>query len=154
MNFTFKQFPIIKTDRLILRRTLDCDAKEILFIRSDREINKYIKRDAPQNIKDAKGFITKVNQGYEKGENIYWAICLKENSKMIGSICLWHFSKNRKQAEFGYDLFPKFQSQGLMTEALKAVLEFGYDLLNLTEMEAFTHFRNKSSIKLLLSNGF
>ncbi|MFT5915665.1 MAG: ribosomal-protein-alanine N-acetyltransferase [Bacteroidia bacterium] len=73
---------------------------------------------------------------------------------MIGSICLWNFSEDRKIAETGYDLSPKFQGRGLMSEALKAILEFGFQNLNLDLIEAYTQKNNESSRKMLEKNMF
>ena len=73
---------------------------------------------------------------------------------MIGNIVLWNFSKDRKTAEVGYDLSPEFQGQGIMDEAMKAVLHFGFNQLKLELVEAFTSKQNESSKKLLLRNYF
>jgi len=73
---------------------------------------------------------------------------------MIGSICLWNFSKNKKIGEVGYDLSQKFQRKGIMNESLKSILDFGFGKLNLNVIEAFTHRLNESSKKLLVKNGF
>ena len=154
MNFQLFNFPELETARLTLRKVTSLEAETILHIRSDASINQYIKRVAPKNIKDANAFIRKVNAGFEAGENIYWAICLKDDQQMIGSICLWHFNAEHKKAELGYDLKSAFQEQGIMTEAMQRILKFGYEKLKLTEMEAFTHFGNERSISLLMKNNF
>ena len=62
---------------------------------------------------------------------------------MIGSICLWNFSEDRKVAEIGYDLDPKYQRKGIMTESINAVLNFGFRKLSLEKIEAFTQKQNK-----------
>ena len=73
---------------------------------------------------------------------------------MIGSICLWNFSPDRKVAEVGYDLHPKFQKRGIMDESLRSVLKFGFEKLGLDEIEAFTHRDNAHSITLLERSQF
>lgn len=151
------QFPEITTDRLILKETVVADCNEVLFLRSDIDVNKYIKR--PKNrqtktIEDARKFIQKIKTGFENKEFISWKITLKSNPKMIGTICLWNFSEDFKNAEIGYDLNPVFQKQGIMSEAMNAVLKFGFNTLNLNQVEAFTHVENESSKKLLENNGF
>ena len=154
MNFQLFNFPELETSRLRLRKVTSHDAETILHIRSDASINQFIKRDAPKNIEDANTFIRKVNAGFVAGESIYWAICFKADQKMVGSICLWHFNTEFKKAELGYDLKSTYQQQGIMTEAMQRVLKFGYEKLNLIEMEAFTHFENERSISLLMKNNF
>ena len=73
---------------------------------------------------------------------------------MIGSICLWNFSEDRKTAEVGYDLSPTFQKQGMMDESMKKVLNFGIEEEGFVRFEAHTHYQNIGSIKLLERNGF
>lgn len=150
----FIPFPELTTERLLLRQTVKTDAKEVFFSRSDKEMNKYIRRNPPVNIKEAEDFVDKIIRGMENGENINWSITLNGEQKMIGSICLWNFSPDKKIAEVGYDLHSDFQHQGIMDEALKRVLTFGFKTLKLDHIEAFTHYLNEPSKKLLLKNNF
>ena len=150
----FEVFPNLKTQRLFLRELKTEDAEQVLFLRSDKEVNKYIKRQTPTKIQDAIDFIHKIQLGYGKRETISWVICTTENPKMIGSICLWNYSSDRKTAEVGYDLSPSFQNRGIMTEAMKAVLTFGFDTLQFETIKAFTHYANENSKSLLTKNAF
>ena len=154
MKFEFTRFPELDTERLFLRQTGKSDANEVFFSRSDEKMNRYIKRKLATTLKDAEDFVEKITDGFENGKNINWSITLKGNQKMIGSICLWNFSGNRKIAEVGYDLHLNFQNQGIMNEAMKRVLAFGFQNLKLEQIEAFTHFENEPSKKLLTKNNF
>jgi ribosomal-protein-alanine N-acetyltransferase len=126
----------------------------ISYLRSDKEVNKFVKRASAQSKEKALEFISKTNSGIANKNLLYWVITTKENDQMIGSICLWNFSKDQKIAEVGYDLNPKFQGKGIMNEALKRILEFGFEKLNLDLIEAYTHKNNNSSKKLLERNQF
>ena len=147
-------FPEIKTKRLLLRRPKASDWEMIAYLRSDKEINKFIKRPSAESKEKALEFISKTNSGIEKQTLLYWIITKKNNDQMIGSICLWNFSKDRKIAEVGYDLSPKFQGQGIMDESLKSILDFGFKNLHLDLIEAYTHHKNEPSKKLLERNKF
>ncbi len=85
---------------------------------------------------------------------ISWGITTKESNVLIGSICLWNFSEDKKTAEVGYDLDPKFQGKGIMSEALKAVLDFGFNQRGFETIEAYTDYRNIPSKKLLKLHSF
>ena len=153
----FKPFPEIKTERLFLRKMeeLDCDA--ILFLRSSETVTKFIER--PENRKtknktDAIKFIKEINEAIKKNKSISWGITYKNNPKIIGTICLWNFSQNNKTAEVGYDLNPEFQGLGIMSEALNSIIDFGFNNLKLDKVEAFTHWENENSKKLLEKKGF
>lgn len=146
--------PQIKTDRLLLRRLLVSDWEIISFLRTDKEVNKYVDRPEAKTKEEALQFIQKIDELIEKGDSYYWAITLKDVGKMIGSISLWHFSEDRKTAEVGYDLSPEFQRKGMMDEALKSILDFGFKSLGLDLIEAYTHQNNESSKNLLKRNHF
>ena len=150
-------FPEIKTERLILRKIEESDSDVILFLRSDKTINKFIDRPESRrtkNIVDAIKHIKKINEEIKKNKSVSWGITLNNNPKIIGTICLWNFSENNKTAEVGYDLNPTFQRKGIMNEALDSVVNFGFNELALDKIEAFTHIQNENSKKLLEKNGF
>lgn len=154
MVFPFQSFPELKTRRLLLRNLSPKDFEMMFFLRSDKTVNVYIKREGAKKIEDAIDFVKMVQNGYEKGDNINWAICKKEDQKMIGSICLWNFSKDLKTGEIGYSLHPEYQKQGIMNEAMLTVINFGFAVLNFDHIVAYTHHGNKSSLQLLKKNGF
>ena len=153
----FRSFPKIKTQKLILRKIEELDSEVILFLRSDETVTKFIER--PENRKtknkaDAIRFIKEINEEFENHKSISWGITLINNPKIIGTICLWNFSENNKTAEVGYDLNPKFQRMGIMSEALNKIIDFGFNELKLDKIEAYTHKKNENSKKLLKKNGF
>jgi ribosomal-protein-alanine N-acetyltransferase len=156
-KMNIKTFPELKTERLFLRKIEEPDSDVILFLRSDKTINKFIERPEHRQTKtraDAIKQIKTINEESQNNTSISWGITLKDNPKIIGTICLWNFSKDNKTAEVGYNLIPTFQSKGIMNEALKSVVNFGFIELSLDTIEAFTHIENESSKKLLEKNGF
>ena len=154
MKFSFDPFPELQTPRLKLRNFSAEDYNQVFFLRSNHEVNRYIKRDFPTKIEEAIAFVQKVQASMRKGENINWAVCYQEDSKMLGSICLWNFSSDLKTGEIGYDLHPDHQKKGIMDEALKLILKYGFEELKLDHITAYTHHANESSTKLLRNNGF
>jgi ribosomal-protein-alanine N-acetyltransferase len=154
---TFQPFPVLTTERLILRELKESDQELVLFLRSDKTVNAFIERPEDRKTKtteDAIRFIKEIH-GYAKSNtSIAWGITLKESPNIVGTICLWNFSDDRKTAEVGYDLHPNYQGLGIMSAALKLVLAYGFNRLHLDKIEAFTHKDNVSSIKLLARGGF
>ena len=150
-------FPVIKTERLTLRKIEESDSDVILLLRSDKSINKFINRPEnrrTKNISDSIKHIKKLNTDTKNNKSIAWGITLNENPKIIGTICLWNFSKDYKTAEVGYDLNPNFQKKGIMSESLNSVVNFGFTELSIDRIKAFTHIQNENSKKLLVKNGF
>lgn len=145
-------FTEIKTERLILRCLKQTDWKMISYLRTDKDVNKFVKRPIAETKEKALEFIAKIKDGINKQNLYYWSIT--HNLKMVGTICLWNLSEDKKTAEVGYDLSPEFQGKGIMNEALKSILNFGFHNLNLNIIEAYTHKKNKKSKNLLNKNNF
>jgi ribosomal-protein-alanine N-acetyltransferase len=142
-------FRLIKTSRLVLRRLVAEDRKALFILRNDEQVNRFIMRNRMTSESEATAFIEQIWSNVDRGPDIYWAICLNTKPDLIGTICLWNFSEDRKQAELGYELFPAFQGRGLMSEAVQAVLDYGFKDLALTNVEACTHKANMRSKKIL-----
>ncbi len=149
-----QNFPTIATPRLKLRRLEPSDCREISFLRTDPEVNRWVQRSRAETQDKALAFIEKINRGFQENNMYYWCICLVPQKEMLGSICLWNFSEDRTIAETGYDLHPEFQGKGIMQEAMRAVLNFGFEHLALENILAYTHRENIPSRKLLERNRF
>ena len=148
-------FPVIKTERLLLRSLEISDAPEILFLRSDETVMQYIDRERIKSPEDAEQFIQKLKDGVETNENILWVICLKdEPNTLIGNIGYWRFQLPHYRAEVGYMLHPDHWNKGIMKEALEAVIVYGFDTIKLHSIEARITPENIASGKLLEKTGF
>lgn len=130
------------------------DDKEIFALRSNEEVNTYVKRKLSKTIEDARIFINTILSSNEKNELFYWGIILKETDTLIGTICLANVSIETSKAEIGYELLPAFQNKGFMQACISAILEFGFKQLNLKMIEANTEDANIKSVYLLKKHGF
>jgi ribosomal-protein-alanine N-acetyltransferase len=144
----------LDTERLHLRQLTDADAPGIMAIRSNPQVNKYVGRSNTCTLNDAIAFIGKIKNLVADGGGFYWAITLKENNELIGTICYWNLEPAEDKAEIGYELLPDYQGQGYMTEAVDAVFAFGFESLNFKLITAFPVADNLSSAKLLERRGF
>ncbi len=154
LTITFKPFPEIQTQRLLLREITVLDANEIFFLRSDKEVLKYIDKPPAKTLDDALEFILRINTLKENNQGINWAITIKGSDILIGNICLWNIKPEHHRAEVGYVLHPQHHGKGIMQEAIKAVLDYGFQTLQLHSIEANVNPANTSSIKLLVRNNF
>lgn len=153
----FSPFPELISEKLFLRNIQESDCNAILFLRSDKTINKFIQRPEHRKIKnksDALKSIKELNENILNNKSIAWGITLKNDRHIIGTICLWNFSQNNRIGEVGYDLIPEFQGIGIMSEALKMIIAFGFNEIKLEKIKAYTHRENESSKRLLERNGF
>jgi ribosomal-protein-alanine N-acetyltransferase len=154
LTFNFTPFPRIATKRLLLRQLTLEDEKEIFLLRSDEGVNRYLDRPKAQTIQDARNFIQNINERISNNNSIFWAIHLKEDPRLVGTICLWNLSAEEASSEIGYELLPSFQGKGIMQEALIEVIEFGFQTMQLQTLEAWVSKANDSSIRILERNHF
>jgi len=147
-------FTELKTERLVLRQLDSSDAEDQFALRSSAEVGKYIARDLQTDVSQSEKFIEDRNKDIAQNKVMYWAITLKNQKKLIGTICLWNFTEGNTVAEVGYDLKLEFQKKGIMSEALKAVVSYGFKKLEFSRIEAFTQIKNESSKLLLRKNNF
>ena len=154
LNINFNPFPEITTDRLLLRAVSKSDVKEIFFLRSDKRVMKYIDKTPAETLDDADEFITKITELEKNNEVITWAIVLKGDSKLIGTICFWNIQKEHYRAEIGYVLHPDYWGKGIMQEALLEIFSYGFNVMKLHSIEANVNPDNSASVKLLEKNNF
>lgn len=154
LTLNFSPYPILSTERLLLRELSEDDANEIFFLRSDERVLQYLDRAPAQSVEEAIDFIKKIKDYQHNNESILWGISFKEDKKLIGTICFWNITKEHYRSEIGYVLHPDHQGKGIMSEALAAVLEYGFITMKLHSVEANIHPKNAPSIKVLERNKF
>jgi len=154
MKIDFNPFPDLQTERLTLRQIKESDVQEVFELRSDTETMKYIPRPLAKTKQYAMDHIDMVNKGIEKNESINWAITIKGDDKLIGLIGFVRIQPKNFRAEVGYILHPDFRRKGMMYEALKAVLNYGFCDLKFNSVIAVIDPSNHSSEKLLLTHNF
>ena len=151
-NFT--PFPTLTTPRLILRKITTDDVSELLVIRSDERIMKYIDRPRAKTNEDVIAFINLINNNEKNNDSINWAICLKDDPKLIGNVCFWRIEKENYRAEIGYVLHYDHWQKGIMNEVIKEVIKYGFQEMKLHSIEANINPDNEASAKLLEKNNF
>jgi ribosomal-protein-alanine N-acetyltransferase len=154
IDVSFTPFPFLTTENYSLRNLMPADEQEIFALRSSDEINKYLDRPKANTLDEARNFITKIINGIAKNESIFWVVTPKDESKLLGTICLWKISKDEAKAEIGYELLPENHGKGIMQEVIPRVLQFGFEEIKLEMIEAELSPRNLKSVRLLEKNNF
>lgn len=142
------------TGRLTLRHLGEQDAPALFALRSDPAVMRYIGRPLATSVEEILEKIRQIDGQLHANDAIMWAITLRDEPALIGTICFWNIQKENDRAEVGYLLHPDFQGKGIMQEALEAVVDYGFRRMNLHSVEAHVDPGNAPSIKLLEKNGF
>jgi [ribosomal protein S5]-alanine N-acetyltransferase len=151
--FDYSTFPILTTERLVLRELRLADAADLLVFRGDAYVQRFNAQPLV-SVAEAEMEIRKTHAVYSANEELGWGIALKDSDKIVGGIGLYHWSRYHRHAEVGYDLARNFWGQGYASEALRAVLHFGFTEMNLHRIYAGTIADNHESVRLLERNGF
>jgi ribosomal-protein-alanine N-acetyltransferase len=149
-------FPEIETERLKLIQPDERHLQDLFEIYSDEESMEYWDSYPQQNMEDAKKLLGIFADRYTKGTALDWVIVLKEEGaapKVIGTISYNRYAENGLGV-IGYILNTKYRHQGLMAEAARAFIQFGFEQLKLHKIEAHVMPGNDTSEKLLIKLGF
>lgn len=155
IEFKFPSFPIIQTERLILREHTDDDLPQLFELRSNRQIMENIDKASFQDMQEARDQLERMRNGYATSTGISWGITLKNgDNKVIAGCGLWRIVREHYRAEIGYACLPQYWNQGIISEAIKAVCNFGFEQIGLHSIEANLSPNNAKSARVLEKNGF
>jgi len=145
-------YPLLATARLMMRpfATDDVGALHRLWI--DPGVRKFLWDDQiiPQEtvVAVVEGSIDSfVNHGFG-----FWAICFKNETKLIGFAGLRHFTEDggaTREVEILYGVAPAHWGKGIATEAARAVLRYGFDGLKLANIYAGADPPNAASFRVI-----
>jgi RimJ/RimL family protein N-acetyltransferase len=146
------QNPFIVGDKVYLRPLEVEDADAFVPWRNDKEIRQYMGRTSPTNRIRGR---ERLEQCYISDQNIHLGLALKEMDRLIGAIGLYHISMTHRNAELGIIIGDKScWSKGYGTEAMKLILEYGFDQLNLHRIYLFVLDFNTRAIRAYEKVGF
>ncbi|SBS74255.1 GNAT family N-acetyltransferase [uncultured Microbacterium sp.] len=142
----------LTTARLVLSPPTDADVDAIFGACQDRDIQRYTTVPQPYEREHAVGFVAKSAQWWESGSEATWAIRL--NGALTGMVGLHHLG--RGDAEIGYWMASAYRKKGLLTEACRAVVDWGFstDGLGLARIEWRAVVGNTASARAARTLGF
>jgi [ribosomal protein S5]-alanine N-acetyltransferase len=147
------EVPVLETERLILRRLELRDAPQVQKYAGSPEVE-----DTTLNIPHpypngaAEEFIQRTWENAAKGESYTFAITRKGVDELMGVIGM-HLETKHDKAEIGYWLGKPHWGQGIMTEAVKAILRFGFKQVGLNRIYAAHFTRNPASGRVMQKAG-
>ena len=145
-------FPILETERLVLRKLKIEDADEMYIYASNDDVTKYVLWDSHTSPEQTKRFLQFMIDKYEQ-ENYAWAVTLKDSDEFIGTIDYVMLDHNEHIGEIGYALSHLYWGKGYMSEAAKAILHYGFTELHLERIQARCFAENIGSERVMQKAG-
>jgi ribosomal-protein-alanine N-acetyltransferase len=148
-----KDLPTLETDRLILRKMTPDDAEAMFAYASDPEVSRYTLWETHRSIEDSRAFLDLVTQKYESGGEPDWGIVYKGDHRFVGACGLVDWEVEHARVEVGFVLSREYWGRGLMPEAVRAMLSFGFERMNLNRVEARCIAENAASARVMEKAG-
>jgi ribosomal-protein-alanine N-acetyltransferase len=153
-SFNFGPFPLLESERLILRRLTRADADDVMRFKGDYAVTRYNGGQPYADRTQALDLIDRLDTGYAERRSIAWGITLKPDDVVIGITGYKYWNRIDYRAAIGYDLAQTYWGRGLMPEAVRAILAFGFEQMALNRVEADADVANLASIRVLQKVGF
>lgn len=142
----YAEFRPLETQRMILRKLQMEDIYEYyerLF--GDADVSRYMMFSPHQDISESMESLQWKLKRYEEGNCYCWGVTLKEEDGLIGLIELLRFDEETDSCSFVYLLGCNYWGKGFATEALKAVIDFAFDDLQIQRIRADHMAKNPAS---------
>jgi ribosomal-protein-alanine N-acetyltransferase len=159
MSNFLNEFPVITTERLVLRNAQERDAKDLYDEFTNPNVTRYLDWGGPDSVEQALECIHEWEQEFRKKNFINWAITESNNDILVGTVVINTRDRNPQYGLFthkitevislGYNLKEDYWGKGYATEAVRGVLEFIFENMNTPRVEACVDPQNRSSIKVL-----
>lgn len=153
-TFYNEPFPVLNVDNdFVLREQMIRDTEAFFKYYTDPQVAKYILATNPKNLTEASAEIHYCRNLFKYRRGIYWTIANKIDDEMIGAIGLY-INNQHYRAEICYDLAREYWNKGIMTKALREVINFCFSRVGITRIEAITIKENAASVALLKKLNF
>ena len=143
-------FPTLRTERLTLREITQADAPALLAIHGDADAMRWYGTDPISSLEQAREMVeTFARWRSLPAPGVRWGLARREDDALIGSLGLFKWNRGWRSCTLVYELARARQGQGLMSEALRAALAWGFEHMELNRIEAQVHPDNQASQLLL-----
>lgn len=141
--------PDIQTDRLILRRMMMKDAQDIFEYSRDADVARHVLWNAQKNVSEAKDYVRFMLKLYRDDLPSSWGIIDRASGRLIGTIGYMAYSEDNASVEIGYSLAKWMWGKGIATEALRAVIDYTFDTMDVNRIEAQHELDNPASGRVM-----
>lgn len=142
----------IESERLLLREITFADVDKVVEHCSDPDLSRYMYIPYPYSVEDAINWINKHKEDFKNDKIYTYGIVLKDSNELVGVISLSN-KKEDKNGEIGYWVGKKHWSKGYASEAMKAIIEFAFEVKKYHRVFARCMAENIASSKVMMKNG-
>jgi ribosomal-protein-alanine N-acetyltransferase len=150
----WNEFPILNTNRLLLREIALRDTNDIYEIYKDPKVAEFDSFPPVRTVGEARNIISNYRKEYKDRKRIRWGIVRRTDNRMIGTCVFMDLDHTSRRCEIGCGLLSSEWNRGYMAEALESLIAYGFDVLDLNRIEAYIISGNSASVRLFRKLGF
>jgi ribosomal-protein-alanine N-acetyltransferase len=146
--------PVLRTQRLLMRQITESDGEGLFGIFAEDEVTKHYAWDTFTSIEQGHELAARTAAQHRQRDAIRWGLLLPASPHIIGTCGYTRWNQENQFAVLGYDLARPYWHHGLMSEAVAAVLQLGFEQAALHRVEATVMAGNTASAAVLTRAGF
>lgn len=146
------EFPVLETERLLLRRLVQEDSKPLYDCLADPAVRAFTML-LPGKLLFPGRLHRYFEDSYRTLRDLHFALESKEEHRFIGLCSLQYWAEKEGKARLGYLVSPAHQNRGYAAESVRSVLQFGFRTLGLGRIEADCSVENPASERVLQKCG-
>ena len=151
--FDFSSFPTLATERLLMREITPEDVNALLVHFGNPEVVKFIGMQPIRTIEQANEWLKWMGGFFAAKDGLRWGITLQDKT-FVGSAGLHRWNREAHYAQIGCDIAYKFWGHGYGQEAMREIIDFGWNQMKLNRIEAEIVDGNKRSVHVMEKLGF
>ncbi len=152
--FDFTHFPTLETEKIMLREMTPQDVNSLLMHFGNTEVVQFIGMQPIKTIEQANEWLRWMGGFFAAQDGLRWGLELRETGEFIGSAGLHHWNREAHYAEIGCDIAHPFWGNAYGQEAMRRIIEFGWESMKLNRIEADVVKGNMRSMHVLEKLGF
>ena len=145
----FADIPMLDTEHLLLRRMKVGDAADMFDYAKRDDVTRYLTWHSHKTEEYTKQYLQYVQKQYADGDLYDWALIDRESGRMIGTCGFTGFDFDNECGEVGYVIHPDFRGRGLAPEAVRRVMQFGFERLHLHRIKCMYMEGNEASRRVM-----
>lgn len=149
-----KKFNALVSERLLFTPISLKDAEAIHTFASDEDVSRFIGWPLTETLEETEDYVKEMIEREDKGSHLYASLVEKNTKRVIGCVMLFNFDKSANSGEVGYVLHKAFWGKGYISEALRVMVAYAFDIMDLHRLSARVVDTNYASAKVLEKNGF
>jgi len=146
--------PLPDTERVVFSPISLADAEALFEIWSEPEVTEFLILDPFLNVMEAEAMITLLAKLPESDGGRRWTMREKSSGRVIGTVGYHNVKREHRRVEIGYEMGRAFWGRGLMSEALRPLLAYCFEMEDMNRVEAFVTAGNGRSCQVLRRAGF